>query len=247
MKRVLNILLFVVFITYIHSEGNSGDCRWFTWCATIPCGGTSGTSQCDGNGIPCKLKDQNKLRVVVEVNPNYIGSNPMFMAFCVTLDQLSALSVNGSARYLMKNPNSYIRLHVGNKNYVSSDKQPFFGSGNTTFVTFYSTIFKMNYGVFIGFDNNTAVNSTPISFENTCDAGNNKCIMDLDQPCVASMHCGAYYVRDRVPDDVLIYIGFDGTDADYRPLRSSGMMPARLRAFSWWSYYDEVRRVFVPN
>jgi hypothetical protein len=106
----------------------------------------------------------------------------------------------------------------------------------------------MDYGKFLNFNNNTAnANTTAIYFDNTCDAANTNCIMDLSQPCVNGKHCGSKITDTDAGSDVSVYVAFDGTDSDFRPLRSSGLLPARLRAFSWWSYYSTVANAIVPQ
>lgn len=89
--RNIATLLLIGLIAYTTSEGIRSECAWKTWCSTAACGGNN---HCDGisNSIPCRLKNNDKLRVVVEIND---GKTPHFMSYCITLDKVSQLIVNG--------------------------------------------------------------------------------------------------------------------------------------------------------
>jgi hypothetical protein len=92
----LVIVLAFILVSYIRTEGTLAECKWYTWCPTTKCGGSDGASLCNGNTVPCSIKTQNRVRVVVEVNPGVDASiqPPSFSAFCVTVDKVTQLVLN---------------------------------------------------------------------------------------------------------------------------------------------------------
>ncbi|KAL0478573.1 hypothetical protein AKO1_008171 [Acrasis kona] len=183
------------------------------------------------------------MRIVVELNSNSTMETK-FIAYCVDLNKVTRLSVNNSGLILSKNKDSFIKVHVGsNGAYSSSEKGLFFNSGDaSSYGILYSVVMKLDQGKFL--DRNTTY--TSIKFENNCGI-NNKCVLDSDQPCVNGKFCGSTVSVDGTINDISLYIGFDGTDKNLAPLRSAGMLPHRLQAYSWRSHFSSVMEVLKPS
>lgn len=105
----------------------------------------------------------------------------------------------------------------------------------------------MNYGKI-----NVAGTNNTFGLDNNCDTAGTWCILDTTQPCIRKVDCGIKYgtsgeIGSSSNQDVKVFIGFDGTDRDYNPLRSAGLLPSQFRAFAFSNYFNQVASVFVPS
>jgi hypothetical protein len=90
------------------------------------------------------------------------------------------------------------------------------------------------------------------SFDYNCDSAGAWCILDPTQPCIRGADCGITYgssgdIGSSNNQDVKFFIGFDGTDNQFNPLRSAGLLPAQFRAFAFSNYFNQIATVFVPK
>ena len=212
-----------------------------------------------------------RVKVVVELDNQLL--DPIYYAFCIKVDEYAQLSLVNckcitnatsfssacvshslifsaitiiASDYMRDHVNSTVRILIDGESSKYRYHQNIDGSAH---VAYYTAILKLKNGVFL----KRSVNSTGenIVFENNCkDNGN--CVLDSSYPCVRNMDCG--FRNETTQDgkigssmDVKIFLAWEGTALNSIPLRSSGLLPSRFRAFSFTNYLKQMVSVFVPK
>lgn len=231
------------------------------------------TSKCGINQKAC-TRLNSYLFLTVELDNG--NSQKRFYPFCLWVDELAQITLNGSFAWLSQSPglqNSYVRMWVS-KGYqtsgkdVQSDYRYFFdrstaqfNSSDNSFALFFQAYVTMEQGKFY---EQVSGNTTtyPIFFDQSMCQGvtsngvsNYYCVLDTSQPCVNNVDCAAKEsdwttnpsTFNSYSKDVKILVGFSGTDSGLNYMKSANLMPSKFRQFSFASYYGIVASVTKPS
>lgn len=153
-----------------------------------------------------------------------------YASYCVSVDDFSMLKLAGV--YSLLTPNSTISVVVAGTTIATTPRR-FFDDDKANFVGFYTAVIDMTKG---------NVTSGQIDWVDSCTASGG-CNFDSAQGCIDDQDC-SYPVDDAsialVDREPRVYIGFKGTDAKSRPLKSEGSMPSKFRQYAFGNYFNSL-------
>ena len=129
---------------------------------------------------------------------------------------------------------------------------------STLFVPYYTAVINLQKGLFgEKVDSSNRTRSSRIKFENQCSS--NGCVLDGTYPCLRNKDCGmkisegikqdAKKGKDKIGSmmDVKVFIAWAGTGAPNVPLKSSGLLPSKFRAYAMSKYLNTFLNIFIPD
>eukprot|EP01080_Neovahlkampfia_damariscottae_P002573 gene2573-3535_t len=199
-------------------------------------------SKCNGGTVPCDTG--NNIVVVAQL---FNGVSSRYYPYCLNVDRVHELRINGSYSFVSTAPaiqkDSYVKLWVEmatSTNTSESFKGFIFDSTAQNMVSpYFSSFISMTAGYF-----DQTVNVTNnINFETVCTLS--ACDLDYSKGCLASTHCSAP-VASVTDKDVKIMIGFQGTDKSARFFTSANSLPHKYRFYSFSNVYNDVVNIIKP-
>ncbi|KAG2393079.1 hypothetical protein C9374_009656 [Naegleria lovaniensis] len=193
-------------------------------------------------GVQSSCKKNQATKVVIELSNS--NETSTFYPFCVLVDELAEIILNGSSIFMNVSENSTVTVWVGNTKsesvYFRSLKSI---SGRDSFTLYYTIAVTLDGGLV----NQTSIlNRQPIEFIDNCDAAKEQCSVDISLPCVRQRQCGQYF--DQASNtDVKIFVSWTGTDNTGTPLRSYGLLPSNFRFLAFENYFSSFKNLLTPK